>query len=63
MKKYKTKENIQTIGEVLKNGTRAVANDDKNICPYCKKPKVTKKYGNFAIYSSTVHTTDDVFLQ
>ena len=23
----------------------------------------TKKYGNFAIYSSTVHTTDDVFLQ
>ena len=49
MKNDKTKENIQTIGEVLKNGTREVANDDKNICPYCKKPKVTKKYGNFSI--------------
>ena len=49
MKNDKTKENIQTIGEVLKNGTREVANDDKNICPYCKKPKITKKYSNFSI--------------
>lgn len=40
---------MKNIGEVLKNGARGAANDDKNICPYCKKPKVTKKYGNFSI--------------
>lgn len=50
MKKDNTKENIKTIGEVLKKDTSVGADEEIRVCQYCGKPKIKKQYANFSIW-------------
>lgn len=58
MEKDNTKENIKTIGEVLKNDTSVGADEEIRVCPYCGKPR-QKKEGMFPVWVATCTCIED----
>lgn len=59
MKNDNTIENMQTIGEFLKENTTKVVNNEEHKCPYCGKPRYRKE-GLFPVWVNSCTCIEDM---